>query len=200
MSLIKKIIKKIKKSEGDDIFKSKELWDNQFRDGKWNYLGSQSQMGHYLTIIGCIAGLKKKPNILDAGCGQGILLKYLDPINFNEYLGIDFSSEAIKQAKDYENNQINFSVSKIETWKSDKIFDIIIFNESIYYLENPIETLLEYDNYLSEGGFFIISIYSYKNNYKIWKELKNNFKIEYEFHIPGEEMGWDVKVIRKLIL
>ena len=200
MNLLKNIIKRLKKNKKDVSFKSRELWNQQFKDGKWSFLGSKSKIGHYLTIIGCIVGLKKRPNILDVGCGQGVLLKYLDPINFNKYLGIDFSSEAIKQARDFENNQISFSVSKIENWKSNKKFDIIIFNESIYYLENPIEILHEYNKNLSEGGFYIISICRYKNNYKIWEKLKDQFKIECEFHIPGEEMAWDVKVISKQIL
>ena len=186
----------VNKEQND--FKSKAVWDTQFKEGKWEILGSESKMGHYLAIVGCIAGLKKNPKILDAGCGQGILLKYLDGPNYGSYIGIDFSKEAIRQANNYKDEKTKFVVSKIEDWKSNETFDIMIFNESIYYLENPRKILLQYSKYLKNDGFFIISICRYKNNYNIWNEIADLFQIKTQFRVYGnEDMEWDIRIFRK---
>jgi 2-polyprenyl-3-methyl-5-hydroxy-6-metoxy-1,4-benzoquinol methylase len=40
----------------------------------------------------------KNPSILDLGCGEGILHERMEKGSYSEFIGIDFSSESIKQA------------------------------------------------------------------------------------------------------
>ena len=226
MGIIKKINRLLQKHKYKSISKSRSAWDKQFKGGDWECLASKSKMAHYMVIVGCVASFKKRPDILDVGCGQGMLLQYLKqenyntyyikglppaPIcyvgrktieivleNYNTYLGIDFSSEALKQARKYKNNETKFNLSKIEDWITVNKYNIIIFNESIYYVKNPIETLTKYNNYLADGGVFIVSVCRYKHNHKIWKILEKRFNAEYEFQVSGiGEMEWDVKILSK---
>jgi ubiquinone/menaquinone biosynthesis C-methylase UbiE len=73
-------------------------------------------------------------SLLEVGCGAGILLSRLDPALIAHYVGLDVSSLALDEARiTYPNG--NFVHSYAEAFSSDaNSFDVIIFNESIYYL------------------------------------------------------------------
>ena len=80
-----------------------------------------------------IINLNKNDKILDAGCGEGILSNYLK--NFNLY-GLDFSEEAVKEAK----KKWYKKVVKSEIYKipfKNKKFDVTICVGVFQYLEHP---------------------------------------------------------------
>ncbi len=65
-------------------------------------------------------------------------------------------------------------VADIQKFVTDDKFDIIIFNEVLYYLDNPIESVLKFDTNFNEKGYFIFSFYGGR------EDLKNEIEKKYE--------------------
>lgn len=77
----------------------KNNFDDEFADGYWDYLADLNELAHYSIIVGYCFYWIDKPKILDVGCGKGYLaLNFLNN-NYSYYEGIDFSKEAMLNAK-----------------------------------------------------------------------------------------------------
>jgi len=149
-------------------------FDYQFKTGFWDYLYNLDELGHYSVIVGYCYYWKSNPTILDVGCGQGILHEKLNIGSYSSYKGIDISSEAILQAAHKIDNNTDFQVANILDFRTKKLFDIIIFCESLYYLDsiNEISNVIDiYTQLLEVNGKIIISQFNTNNVNKIWKEL-----------------------------
>ena len=112
--------------------------------------------------------------ILDVGCGQGVLHEKLNIGSYSYYKGIDISHEAIIQASHKIDHNTDFQVANILDFKTEKLFDIIIFCESLYYLDSidEISNVIDiYTKMLRANGKIIISQFNINNVNKIWKEL-----------------------------
>ena len=180
---------------------AKELWDTQYRNGKWEFLGSLMNMARYMIIHGYIYGvaerLGNKPlALLDIGCGHGQLLRYHYPPCFETYLGIDFSQEAIERARSFSSANIRFLEADMEKWDGHEQFDLIIFNEALYYAPEPVKTLVRYQSFLRENGFFIVSMCKQENHYLILRKLHKNFRTLSSVELMTDrQQTWKVQLI-----
>ena len=132
------------------------------------------ELAHYSVIVGYCYYWKSNPTILDVGCGQGILQGKLNIGSYSFYEGIDISHEAILQAEHKIDLNTDFHVANILDFKTKKLFDIIIFSESLYYLDtiNEISKVIDiYAQFLEVNGKIIISQFATENVNEIWKEL-----------------------------
>jgi 2-polyprenyl-3-methyl-5-hydroxy-6-metoxy-1,4-benzoquinol methylase len=108
----------------------------------------------YLDLI-----LKKKlKSILDVGCSIGQAFYYLKKKGFDgKYLGIDPDKNSIAIAKkNFAFKNCLFKHQKLQTFKSKKKFDAIIFWSVIGYFENYEKIYNKYFYYLNKNGFFLI--------------------------------------------
>ncbi|AZI25824.1 class I SAM-dependent methyltransferase [Pedobacter sp. G11] len=150
---------------------SRSIWEQQFADGTWNYLYGKDEEAHYQYIVECVQD--KNGSILDVGCGQGVLYSYLKSMQQGtNYLGIDISGKAIALAKktfpEATFSQLDFDYSSLEGQ-----FDIIIFNESLYYFNQPLKIIDKcIRHHLKTNGQFIISMCDFKGHDVIWQKLK----------------------------
>jgi 2-polyprenyl-3-methyl-5-hydroxy-6-metoxy-1,4-benzoquinol methylase len=148
-----------KKEKRGDIPVSKEIWDSQYSNGKWNFLGHLDQLARYSVVAGYLQYLKPGGSILDVGCGDGILLERLSPTGYSKYLGIDISEAAIDKAVQKQNEQAAFITGDAEKYVPIESFDVVVFNESLYYFNDPLDVVGKYIKALKEDGIFIISTY-----------------------------------------
>jgi len=157
---------------------SKTVWEQQFTSGYWDYLYSDDEKGHYLTICELYKRFKPGGKILDVGCGQGVLYYYISENVKSDvdYFGLDISLEAVKIAQQRFGSekfmQLDFDRAKVKNK-----YDVIIFNETLYYFEQPIQ-IIEQSIFLNlnSNGYFIVSMFDLHANTKIWEELHNNYK------------------------
>jgi predicted TPR repeat methyltransferase len=175
-------------------FKKKIRWNYKYSIGKWNFMGKEHL--RYNAIVELIKSCKiENLKILDLGCGYGSLNGYLKEINYEFCLGIDFSSNAISKAKkeNYENSK--FLVADIHKFKTETKFDIIIFNEVLYYLENQMEIVNRYSNYLNQEGYFIFSFYGIREDLN--QSLSNSYKlIKSEVIKQSENVYWGISLYK----
>ena len=137
---------------------ARRTWDGMYRDKEPDRYKSLEQFARYAVIEGYCKSLPRPFSLLEVGCGAGILLSRLDPALIAHYVGLDVSSLALDEARiTYPNG--NFVHSYAEAFSSDaNSFDVIIFNESIYYLHNLVTQFNRYLSFLTPGGHAIVSI------------------------------------------
>jgi 2-polyprenyl-3-methyl-5-hydroxy-6-metoxy-1,4-benzoquinol methylase len=132
-------------------------WDATFRNGQWNNLGSLNQTARHAVVAGYINKLAPRGHIVDAGCGEGVLIDYLD-LGRIQYTGFDLSPTAIERAKEAYPNAGLLSCSIEEFTPPDGVqFDLITFNDSLSTLEAPVEMIDRYFSFLRPGGHVIVS-------------------------------------------
>ena len=147
-----------KRQRKEDIPESKEVWDFQYLNKMWDYLSNNEEVSRYSVIIGYIQHFKPEGSILDIGCGMGILQERLSSFGYSRYVGIDISDTAIQRAHLKEDTKTVFINGDADSYSPLESFDIIIFNEILYCLDNPLEIFARYTNFLKENGIIITSI------------------------------------------
>ena len=177
--------------------RNKLLWNIQFEEGNWDYLNSIQELSRYSLIIGYYNFFIENGSVLDLGCGQGILHQRFKN-NYIKYVGIDISEKAISLAKQNGNEKSEFICEDFAGYIPNQKFDFIVFNESLYYFEKPLELINKYVSYLNPNGKIVISMWDNpERNNKIWTTLNGNFKIWDELKLQNGliKVSWIIKVI-----
>ena len=83
--------------------RSAEQWNSAYDAATLRYYGQLDELARYSIIVGYTAWFAAarpglRPNILDVGCGTGLLRERLDGVGFAEYVGVDVSDAAIRAA------------------------------------------------------------------------------------------------------
>ena len=150
---------------------------------------SEKYIPIYKIIIEYInsIGLDKK-NILDIGCGVGELAKQIQNEKIENYLGFDFSQNAIKQAKNKVPSFIdNFIVHDCYKLKDINYnYNISIAVEVLEHL-NDIKIIKE----LNPGSYFIGTLPNFwANNNAHLRIYKNKFRIYIRYFKYLKVLKW----------
>lgn len=96
-------------------------------------------------------------HILDVGCGNGKLLKYLEQEISCCIHGFDYSENAIKTAKMINGNEADFQVGCIDDmiYPTDS-FDVVLSMDSIYFSKDMTTFVKNVFGWLKTGGKFIV--------------------------------------------
>jgi 2-polyprenyl-3-methyl-5-hydroxy-6-metoxy-1,4-benzoquinol methylase len=99
---------------------------------------------------------KKEGRILDIGCGDGSLLKFMKELGWQTY-GVDFNKASSRYARDVLG--LNVSSKRLEEANyPEGFFDIIILFHVLEHLPDPLATLKKVHLLLSENGFLLIEV------------------------------------------
>ena len=172
-------------------------WEQQYSSGRWEYLRGAGELARYSIIAGYCYHFKPSGAILDIGCGEGILKERLHPNAYSHYTGIDISAEAIKTALDRRDDKSTFVPADANTYTPQRTFDIIVFNECLFYFENPVSFMQRYESFLNGDGLYIASIVSHDKTLSIWKIVESCYLPEDTVeisHMSG--LAWRIKVYR----
>ena len=177
--------------------KSLTTWNDEFASGHWTAVfDSSKEIPRYGVVAAYIHAYNPHAAILDLGCGQGTLHKYMS--QYKSYLGVDFSEEAIKMAQSLTSNTDVFVQADIETYIPDQKFDLIIFNECLYYLEYPLDVLKRYEAFLNAGAAMIISLHTRPASEYIWEQINTieSYEKVYDVQLTTATDAWVVKLIK----
>lgn len=131
---------------------NKKFWDLSYKRGLWNYLTSEES--RYSEIAKQIHNYVNA-EVLDLGCGRCILYEYIKKY-IASYDGVDISDVVLSIPHD---EKFQVFQSDITMFKSEKKYDVIIFNEVLYYLKDTNAILYKYKQMLKKNGCIICSIY-----------------------------------------
>ena len=210
MIIVRRIATKLRLIVYDHIFRDivfgynkrpKSSLNNDFKEGRWNYLESLEEKARYDKVIELYEEFKQGGSILDIGCGQGVLYQYLQevfPNVSNVFCGIDIAEEAVSIAKK-KFPVIDFRAINFEQENLNGKFDVVIFNESLYYFGWPLKTLEKCVQYnLNPDGIFIVSMHDYYGrNKRIWKHIDQNYTVLSERTTTNKNgQTWDTKAFK----
>ena len=176
----------------------RDNWDAEYAGGHWEYLRNTSEIARYGIISGYCHSYSSGGALLDHGCGQGILHDHLDPNNFSGYVGIDLSLDAISQATHRPISvPSRFFVGDVETYEPEQAFDVIVFNEMLYYLSDPAAVVQRYQPFLKPSGVFVVSMFDMIKSRKVWLSLDRNHRLmESSRAVNQGGHSWTVRVYR----
>jgi 2-polyprenyl-3-methyl-5-hydroxy-6-metoxy-1,4-benzoquinol methylase len=169
-------------------------WDREYASGRLNYYGAFRERGRYGVLLAYLSGREGPMRLLDFGCGTGILRHRLAHLPISEYVGIDPSAEAIEAARKEHGDAGRFHVAD-QVDASMGMFDVIVCNEVLYYVEDLPATLERLRGSLKPGGWVMTSVVRHPGDIAIERALKASFDLVDSVYVKRRvepRNGWTV--------
>lgn len=198
---VRRRLRKARKSKSLEF--SQEAWDRQYKAGKWDYL--ESEFARYAVLAGFSRVLMgRNPSILEIGCGTGVLHDYLRDTGYRRYKGVDISAAAIEEARarheaeDGEDPSFSFEAADGRAYSDGHTYDLIIFNEVLFYFDDCLPVLRHYSGLLNDGGALLISMVVGPPGDGHWKVMAADYPAIDSWHLTNEENGlaWICRAVR----
>jgi SAM-dependent methyltransferase len=181
-----------------DSPKAKPTWDAEYSDGRWAYMGQQNELARYWVLIGYMHTLGRGGEYLDVGCGEGVLFEHFKPLDYQRFVGVDISDVAIEKLRRRNDHRTSFFPADGDVYEPTGHFDVIIFNESLYYLREPVRSLERFVRSLKPDGCIIVSTYtSSRRSLSVLREVKRQFKVFDEAKINQGQNSWLCTVLKR---
>lgn len=172
-------------------------WEREYASGRWDYLREAPELPRYSVIAGYCRFFGPAERVLDIGCGEGLMADWLGTVGFGAYVGIDLSEKAVAAARGRGLPKTDFLVADAEAFEPDGRFDAIIFNEVLYFLDDPAAQLGRYSRALADGGVLVVSLYDSVAALRVWPLLRRGFETLDRVHVRhATKAAWQVAVLR----
>jgi 2-polyprenyl-3-methyl-5-hydroxy-6-metoxy-1,4-benzoquinol methylase len=150
-------------------------WNKEYAEGGWDWLRNLDELAHHCVLAGYVAYLKPGGSVLDVGCGEGVFQEQLRGAE-SRYLGVDFE-EPVKKAQHKGTATTRFAVADMNEFTTTETFDVIVFNESIYYLHDLMAGLRRYEQFLTPDGVILISMHGKERNDEKWAQIDAHYTV-----------------------
>jgi SAM-dependent methyltransferase len=174
---------------------SKEAWEEQYGQGGWEFMRRLDEVARYSVIAGFLNHLKTGGSVLDVGSGEGLLADHLRPLGYSHYLGVDLSEAAIQQAAGRQDAKTAFTAADAEAYEPPGRWDAVVFNECVYYFNDPVGTVRRYEACLEPGGVFVVSTFRSRRADVIVRRLLETCRLREETAISNRKGTWVVRVL-----
>lgn len=127
--------------------------------GDWTGLDTPDQLPRYRVIADWHQTYAPTASVLDLGCGQGLVRRYLSPAI--PYTGIDLQPAAIAEAQ-RAFPEDRFFCADIRHRACPDRFGLILFNEVLYYqpsVASALALIQSYRDALTDDGLVLTSIW-----------------------------------------
>ena len=189
-------------SYGPSMIK-KFFWDSEYSSGKWNF--NDNTAGD--CVYAPVEKYAESGSILDLGCGSGNTANELSFSAYRSYLGVDISESALDKARRWtkqsgRQDKNSFREGDFLSYVPTQQFDVILLRESLYHVPlGKVRAVLErYSKYLSDGGVFIVRLFTSENGKSKYRPTAMIGVIETEFEVvekrQSREKGATVIVFR----
>lgn len=167
-------------------------WEEQYRAGRWAMLENLRELSRYSVLAGYVQVCYPSAAVLDVGCGEGLLALRLHGL-YRRYVGTDISAVAIEHALERAGGpQTEFLHVDGNDWVPSDRFDIIIFNESLYYFEHPFDAFRRYAAALAPGGAIAVSMFRGSRRARaIVRQLARDYLVRDRTVIKNGPLSWE---------
>jgi 2-polyprenyl-3-methyl-5-hydroxy-6-metoxy-1,4-benzoquinol methylase len=150
---------------------TEDEWDTQYASGEWARLWRAEEAPHHLLVAGILNVLQPQ-SILDVGCGEGALKAQLGHLEYDRYCGIDVSEVAIASAIERDPDpRAEYLCVEAQDWLPHTEHDVLLFVESLYYLEDPAPTVERYIA-AARARHVVVSLFRKGRPKLLWRELQ----------------------------
>src|SRR4051794_11329009 len=154
------------------------------------------EVARYSVIAGYLHHLKPGGSVLDVGSGEGLLADHLRPFGYCRYRGVDLSEAAIRQAAGREDAHTSFAAADAESYVPPDRWDAVVFNECVYYFNDPVGSVRRYESFLEKDGVLIVSTFRSRRSDVIVKRLLETYRLLEETAISNRKGTWVVRVMK----
>lgn len=142
------------------LMKTKDSFNRDHASGRWAYLArSPAEAARLGAVAGYIRQFSPEGLVLDLGCGEAALLEHLGgDVAIGRYIGVDISDVALSRAH-IRRPSASLVSAAIEQYPPDRAVDVLVFNEVLYYLDDPLTAFCRYRHWLTPQGVAIVSWY-----------------------------------------
>ncbi|MFD2263154.1 class I SAM-dependent methyltransferase [Lacibacterium aquatile] len=134
------------------------LWDREYRDGRWNFLHAMREVPRYGIVSAYLAQVLKPGSLLDIGCGDGVLMDYLPVTKISRYVGVDLAQEALDRFRGLPVGG-ELACADLQSYQPQGKFDAILFNEVLFFADDPAAEMARYKKFLTPEGAMVVSLY-----------------------------------------
>lgn len=136
--------------------------------------------------------LKGNENILDLGCGNGLLTANLARLVPNgNVIGVDASEGMIEVAKEKEGNNLKFKLMDLNEINLNRQFDFIFSNATLHWIKNHKQLWTNIHKLLNPNGFVRFNFAADGNNSHFIKVIKETIVFEeYKEYFSGFQWPW----------
>lgn len=178
-----------------------EQWDEHYRTGQWDWLGDVTELARYSVVSGYVRRAPVGAAVLDIGCGEGVLVDHVDD-HVGRYVGVDLSEAAIVRARERRPGW-EYLVGDAATLDltqpavAEGGFDVIVFNECLYYFDDPLAVVQHYLPVLAPGGLIVVSMFVQTQPAKVWAALRPAVRLLDEVFVAHETgKRWTVRLVQ----
>jgi SAM-dependent methyltransferase len=163
-------------SEPREPAPSAQVWDAQYASDHWDYVAQLPELPRFGVLVGYLRHFAPGGSILDLGCGEGFLLRKLQPSDYARYVGVDFANAAIEKATRLGLPNATFVTADIDAYAPTDSFDALVFTESLCYLPDPLRTVARYAQHLSTRGILLVSMnVNFRGGVDIVRRLRERY-------------------------
>ena len=153
-----------------------EQWRAGYTSGHLDYFAGIDELPRYSLLLGYLVFLGGQPEILDVGCGQGLLRARIEGVPFRRYVGIDPVPAAIEQARALEDGRTRILVGDITDPTLELgHFDVVVCNEVLSVASDPVAVLARVRDVLRPGGHLLTSTWRHPGDEALWRLVDQRF-------------------------
>jgi 2-polyprenyl-3-methyl-5-hydroxy-6-metoxy-1,4-benzoquinol methylase len=164
------------------------------RKDSWQRLRGQSETARYRAVRRVTERYAREGFVLDIGCSQGILQEGL---TYGRYLGVDNCEQSVLLARPKCDRSTQFVCANGSDFVADQPPNVVVMNEVIYYLPDPIAAVEHHARRLARGGVVIVSIYARTwSSRRLLRALGARLELVESNLIRSGHLAWIVAVYR----
>jgi 2-polyprenyl-6-hydroxyphenyl methylase/3-demethylubiquinone-9 3-methyltransferase len=148
-----------------------------------------TQLRRHLDIVSVIRQIGITPNeILDVGCGTGLLAQALVEHGYSNVTGVDWLPKEKVEYLKYLNSyyQVNLNEASEMPLPSKK-YDLVICSDVLEHLENPASVIRQMAKFVNPEGVILITVPNAVNIFQRWRFLLTGNSTRYKTEKPN---GW----------
>ncbi len=139
-------------------------------------------------------GLERKRNILDIGCGTGIVTQDIASLTEGKVTGIDIDGEKLGYAKKTVPEVTFMKADSVFLPFKDGTFDLVVFSVVLVYIKDQQKAVAEMARVTQEGGIVLAVM---EPDYESGLHYPEN-EVDFLYRKYMKEMGLDLTTGRKL--